>query len=213
MGRGLILPPGIKRFAEKVFGRFHTGHLSRRPQVAQDLIAADYIVGAAAGSSKSKGQRAAHAASERCAPVAYCVRGSNVQFAFVFAAAMTYACAEVNMGTTATASLSNRRRSQRRKARTSVKVQCRKGAYGFGANLASSLLDLSDSGVRLIITQQLDAMAEVEVILNGYGMKEAIKRLGNIRWQVQLESGQFCVGVAFQKSLAYRDWQNLVSPN
>ena len=109
--------------------------------------------------------------------------------------------------------LANRRRSQRRKARTTVKVQCRKGSHGLGPNLTSDVLDISDTGARLIITQSLEVMAEVEIIINGYGMKELIKRLGNIRWRVKLESGQFCVGVQFQKSLVYRDWQNLVSPN
>ena len=107
----------------------------------------------------------------------------------------------------------NRRRSQRRRARTTVKVHCRKGSHGLGPDLASKVLDISDTGARLIITQSLEVMAEVEIIINGYGMKEPIKRLGNVRWQVKLESGQFCVGIEFQKSLVYRDWQNLVSPN
>ena len=107
----------------------------------------------------------------------------------------------------------NRRRSQRRKVRTTVKMQCRKGGHGLGPNLASSLLDISESGTRLIITQPLEVMGEVEIIINGYGMKGSIKRLGNVRWQVKLENGQFCVGVEFQKSLDYRDCQNLASPN
>ena len=117
------------------------------------------------------------------------------------------------MPTTEEAKQRNRRRSQRRKSRTTVKVQCRKGSHGLGPDLASNVLDISDTGVRLIITQSLELMAEVEVIINGYGMKELIKRLGNVRWQVKMEKGQFCVGVEFQKSLVYRDWQNLVSPN
>jgi hypothetical protein len=87
------------------------------------------------------------------------------------------------------------------------------GANGFGPNLASTVLDISDTGARLIITQPLELLAEVEIIINGYGMKERIRRLGNIRWQVTLESGQFCVGVEFQKSLAFRDWQIIVAPN
>ena len=117
------------------------------------------------------------------------------------------------MANSIVSSPSNRRRSPRRKPRTSVKVECRKGAHGLGANLSVNLLDISDSGVRLIVTQELVVMAEVEIIINGYGMKQAIKRLGNIRWQVKMESGQFCTGVQFQKRIDYRDWQNLASPN
>lgn len=110
------------------------------------------------------------------------------------------------------ANSTNRRRSQRRKPRTSVKVECRKGAYGMGANLAADLLDISDSGVRMIVKQQLDVKTEVEVVVNGYGMKQAIKRVGNVRWQLKLDSGLFCIGIEFQKRIDYRDWQNLASP-
>ncbi len=109
--------------------------------------------------------------------------------------------------------LSNRRRSIRAKARTTVKVQCRKGALGLGPNLAHCVLDLSDSGVRLIIKQPLELMSEVEIIIDGYGMKDSIKRLGNVRWLINAEGGQYCVGIEFQKSLSYRDWLNMASPN
>ena len=116
------------------------------------------------------------------------------------------------METTVNTCQSNRRRSQRGKARSSVKVQCRKGSHGLGADLALALLDISDSGVRLLITKPLDLMIEVEVLISGYGMKGLIRLLGNVRWQVKLETGQFCVGVEFQKRLAYRDWGILSAP-
>jgi hypothetical protein len=111
------------------------------------------------------------------------------------------------------ASLANRRRSQRRKPRTSVKVECRKGAHGLGANLAKTLLDVSDSGVRLIVSKELDLQGEVEIVIGGYGMKAPIKRLGTVRWQLKLENGLFCVGVEFNKHIDYREWQNLASPS
>ena len=105
----------------------------------------------------------------------------------------------------------NRRRSMRRRPRASVKVQCRKGAHGLGANVAGPVLDLADSGLRLITTQQLTVGGEVEVMI--VGMREVIKRIGNIRWQLKLEDGNFCTGIEFQKRIDYRDWQNLASPN
>jgi c-di-GMP-binding flagellar brake protein YcgR len=107
----------------------------------------------------------------------------------------------------------NRRRSQRRKPRNSVRVECRKGAHGLGANIVAAVLDISDTGVRLIATQATDPNGEVEIVISGYGMKELIKRIGNVRWQVKLENGHFCTGVEFQKQIAYRDWQNLAAPN
>ncbi len=116
------------------------------------------------------------------------------------------------MDPTLEATQRNRRRSQRRKARTSVKVQCRKGAHGLGADLAITVLDISDSGVRLVVKQALDLSGEVEIIISGYGMKQPIKRIAEVRWQLQLENGHFCAGIEFQKHIDYRDWQNLASP-
>jgi hypothetical protein len=107
----------------------------------------------------------------------------------------------------------NRRRSPRRRPRSAVKVECRRGTSGMGANLVVTVLDVSDSGTRLIVKQALEPRAEVEIILSGYGLKTPIKRIGNVRWQVALENGQFCMGIEFQKHLPYRDWQSLASPN
>ena len=105
----------------------------------------------------------------------------------------------------------NRRRSLRRRARQSVQVECRNGAYGLGPNLSQRVLDLSDTGVRLVVQQALACADEVEIIVSAYGIAKPIKRLGNVRWQVKLEGDDFCVGIEFQKRLAYRDWQNLIS--
>jgi PilZ domain len=107
----------------------------------------------------------------------------------------------------------NRRRSMRRRPRTSVKVQCRKGSHGLGLNIGASVLDLADSGVRLITTQSIEAGSEVEVIITGYGLRHSIKRAGYVRWQLKLEDGNYCTGIEFQKRIDYREWQNLASPN
>jgi hypothetical protein len=107
---------------------------------------------------------------------------------------------------------SNRRQSQRRKPRGCVKLECRHGAYGLGPNLATLVLDVSDTGTRIIVKNELQLEGEVEITIAGYGMQKPIKRLANVRWQVTLDDGRFCVGVEFQKRLIYRDWQNLASP-
>jgi hypothetical protein len=107
----------------------------------------------------------------------------------------------------------NRRHSLRRKPRGSVRVECRLGLLGLGRNLASTTLDISDSGARLIVTQALDFDREVEVVLTGYGMNKPIKRSAHTRWQVKLDDGRFCIGLEFQKRLDYRDLQTLASPS
>lgn len=108
---------------------------------------------------------------------------------------------------------SNRRQSMRRRPRTSVKIECRKGCYGLGPNLAADALDVSDTGARIIVIADLGIGSEVEMQIVGNGINKPIKRTATIRWQVQLADGRFCVGAEFQKRLPYRDWQNLASPN
>src|ERR1041385_8544840 len=100
--------------------------------------------------------------------------------------------AEGRMDSNVAVKPSNRRRSPRRRPRSSVKVQCRKGAHGLGADLASDLLDIFDTGVRLTLKAAIDHGSEVEMIVSGYGMKAPIKRIGIVRWQLKLETGQFC---------------------
>jgi hypothetical protein len=117
------------------------------------------------------------------------------------------------MGTIEDTRPKNRRQSQRRRTRTSVRIQCRKGSHGLGTNVASAVLDTSESGIRLIVAQPLEPMSEVEIIFDSHGMSASIKRLGKVCWQVKLENGQFCIGVQFQKKLVYCEWQNLVAPN
>ena len=106
----------------------------------------------------------------------------------------------------------NRRRSQRRRPRNSAKIECRKGAFGMGPNLATGALDISDTGARLIVRQPMELAAEVEIVINAYGINKPIKRMAYIRWQLELAGGGYCIGAEFQKRLDYRDWQNLAAP-
>lgn len=107
----------------------------------------------------------------------------------------------------------NRRRSMRRRARTSVKAECRRGTLGFGPNLAIDVLDLADTGIRILVREALEELAEVEIIMTSYGIRQPLKRAGLVRWVVKLENGSYCIGVEFQKPITFRDWQNLASPS
>jgi len=117
------------------------------------------------------------------------------------------------MSTAVEIKAANRRKSPRRKVRTSVKLECRKGSYGLGPSVTKTVLDLSDTGVQLIVSKELTVLGEVEVLISGYGMSQNIKRVATVRWQVRLEDGSFCVGIEFQKRLNYRDWQIIAAPN
>jgi hypothetical protein len=140
-----------------------------------------------------------------------CARNKILAPQFAFTGSSTYVCVEVAMEKVSTTAQANRRKSQRRPPRSSVKLECRMGMYGLGPNLASSTLDLSDNGACLIVTQALDAKKDVEIVVAGYGMNKQIKRSAQIRWQVKLDDGRFCIGVEFRKRLEWRDWMSLVS--
>ena len=117
------------------------------------------------------------------------------------------------MGTPNSVSQMNRRSARRQQPRGFVKIECRKGALGMGPNIAVAFLDLSDGGVRLITKDALGPNEEAEVVLSGYGMREAIKRVGKVCWAVALENGTYCIGLHFQKRLPYRDVQFLARPS
>jgi PilZ domain len=104
---------------------------------------------------------------------------------------------------------SNRRGAQRRPTRRAIRLECRRGSSGLGANLASQCLDVSLSGVQILSKEPLRSGEEVEVILDGYGFRGAIRRLGEVRWIVPIEGGGCRVGVRFSKYLTYPELQNL----
>jgi hypothetical protein len=109
-------------------------------------------------------------------------------------------------------SQNNRRISPRRKPRSVVKVECRKGALGLGKNICTRLLDISESGMRLIVKYELKPKDEVEILVSGAGMAGTVKRLADVCWVVPTDGAGFCIGVRFQKLLPYRDIQAIALP-
>jgi hypothetical protein len=91
----------------------------------------------------------------------------------------------------------------RRPARGGSKVTCRKGVLGLGPNLAVSLLDVSETGVRLLITEALQPRQEVEVCLLAPGHVREIKHAGQVVWAVATADGAHCVGILFDRQIPY----------
>ena len=96
----------------------------------------------------------------------------------------------------------NRRLNNRRPPRSGVKVTCRKGATGLGPNIARSLLDVSESGVRLLVGEVLPEKREVEVCLQAAGQAREVRVTGRVAWCVPCDGGA-CVGIQFDKRLDY----------
>jgi hypothetical protein len=103
----------------------------------------------------------------------------------------------------------NRRVSIRRKPR-GARVSCRKGAFGVGPDLTLKVLDLSETGVRLLVKTALGERQEVELGLLGLGHQRPLKLIGDVVWCVEAGDGGHCVGVRFQRRLPYGDFQCLV---
>jgi len=103
----------------------------------------------------------------------------------------------------------NRRVSIRRMPRGKPRVSCLKGSLGLGRNIGETVLDLSETGVRLVVSTALDDGQEIEVILQGQGQPSRIKVLANVVWCVPAADGRYCIGARFQKYLSYADFGRL----
>jgi c-di-GMP-binding flagellar brake protein YcgR len=99
--------------------------------------------------------------------------------------------------------LLQRRLSLRRSPKRSSRVRCRKGALGLGPNLALRLLDISEGGVRLIVASPLEPQQEVEISLLPPAALREVVRKGAVVWSIPTESGEFCIGIKFEKRLDY----------
>jgi hypothetical protein len=103
----------------------------------------------------------------------------------------------------------NRRGKFRKRPRHAIQLQCRRGAMGLGANLATRFIDVSESGVQVVTTIPLKCGDEVEILFEGYGFRGVIRRVGEVRWISPIEDGGCRIGVRFGKYLSFRDVQNL----
>ncbi len=111
-----------------------------------------------------------------------------------------------------TSSADNRRRSRRHTLIGVARVECRKGALGLGPNLAVKALDISETGLRLVVKEDLTLGQQTEILLAGSGLARPLKRLATVAWVLPLEGGGHCVGLNFDKPLPYRDLQRLSRP-
>jgi Tfp pilus assembly protein PilZ len=99
----------------------------------------------------------------------------------------------------------NRRRFHRKKPKKSTKVVTFKGSSGLGYNLALSLLDLSETGIRMVVRDSFQTGQDVEVNLESICHQRPIKVLGKVVWCMQAADGSHCVGIHFYRPLPYAD--------
>jgi hypothetical protein len=109
------------------------------------------------------------------------------------------------------ASRPNKRRTRRQSPKGNVRVRACKNALGLGANIGVAILDISETGVRLLLKENLPAGHAFEVTLEPISCKP-VKVLAEVVWSIAAADGTFCVGASFQKSISYSDLTLLARP-
>jgi len=71
--------------------------------------------------------------------------------------------------------------------------------------VALSVLDVSESGLRLLVKGPLSPGDEVEISLEGTAQAKPFKMTAQVAWALPTADGSYCVGVKFQRDLRYAD--------
>lgn len=103
---------------------------------------------------------------------------------------------------------SNRRGSRRISPKRRIKVACR-NALDLGPNVATALLDLSETGVRLKLSRSFEKDENVTITLESPALVRTISRVGRVVWCYPAENDEFYVGVYFDKRLPYAEFSTL----
>jgi hypothetical protein len=103
-----------------------------------------------------------------------------------------------------TAPRPNLRRSRRQAPKGGTKVRAFRNSMGLGPNIAVSLLDVSETGIRMVLKEALPKDREFEIALEGASV-QPVKTFAYVVWCVPTADGQFCVGAHFKKPLTMRD--------
>ena len=106
----------------------------------------------------------------------------------------------------------NKRLSRRNPARGTTRLRVYRNTMGLGPNIASTLLDLSETGLRVVLTEAATVGQQVEVNLESAASGRTIKMPAEVVWVVPGADGAFVVGLRLQKALAYSDLMALTKP-
>ena len=99
----------------------------------------------------------------------------------------------------------NRRVTRRHSAKTSAQVVCYANSLGLGANVALTLLDVSERGARLTVSRPLPAGNEVTINFGAVGRGRPIRLGARVTWCLCVGGDVYEVGVQFHHGLTYRD--------
>jgi Tfp pilus assembly protein PilZ len=78
-----------------------------------------------------------------------------------------------------------------------------------GRNLAVSLVNASEGGLSLVVSEALVKGEMVTMIVEALGHLRPVKLIGKIAWCRPASEGQFRIGVELEKGLSGRDLMQL----
>jgi hypothetical protein len=98
----------------------------------------------------------------------------------------------------------NQRNSRRQKPKVTTRAVALPNRFGMGSNIAVAVLDVSESGVRLKLKQDLPIGHEFEVKLENIASK-GVKTTARVVWSVPAADGTFVIGARFTTAVNYGD--------
>ena len=100
----------------------------------------------------------------------------------------------------------NHRRCKRHSASSKIRVTChQKGAHERGPNLTAVVLDLSETGARLLVTVPLLVGEEVVLGMERPVDHRLLTRHGTVVWTFQVRRDGYAVGVRLLEPLGADD--------
>ena len=102
-----------------------------------------------------------------------------------------------------------RRRTPRRAAKRSVRAECRLGPRGLGADVGAVLFDVSEFGLRLVLTAAVSPGQEVEVTLKPQSGRDT-RHVAEVVWCAPRDAATWWAGLRLRQPLNYADLSALV---
>jgi hypothetical protein len=96
------------------------------------------------------------------------------------------------------------RRSRRRAPKGSTRALVYPNAMGLGGNIGVRVLDVSETGARLLVKSALAPRQQFTIELEAPGAR-SLRLLATAVWCLEAADGNFVVGAEFQKLLCYLD--------
>ncbi len=96
------------------------------------------------------------------------------------------------------------RRTRRKQPKGSTRARVFPNAMGLGGNIAVQVLDISETGTRLLVKAALAPRQQFTIELECPGAG-SLRLVATAIWCLEAADGNFVVGAEFQKLLCYLD--------